>query len=77
MLSLTQSQCFPHEIKLENTIESDAKIAQIKKIHKNFGNASIKSMQKRIGNAKLLAKDISLLVKTVVNICETNHKPNL
>ena len=46
----------------ENKLESDAKIAQIKKI---------KTMQKLIGNVKLLTKDVWLLIKKVVNTCET------
>ena len=38
-------------LKLENTLESDSKIAQIKKIHRQFefGNASVENMQRLIG----------------------------
>ena len=55
---------------LENKLKGDAKIAQIKKIHRQFGHASIGNMQKLIGNAKLLTKDISLLIKKVANTCK-------
>ena len=48
----------------------------MKKVHRQFGNASIENMQKLSGNAKLLTKDISLLIKIVVNTCEKCIKLN-
>ena len=69
--NFTSNKPSKEALTLENTRESDAKITKIKKIHRQFGHASIENMQKLIGNAKLLTKDISLLIKKVVNTCET------
>ena len=67
ILKFTSNEPSGEVLILEKTLESEAKIAQIKKIHRQFGHASAKSMQKLIGNAKLLMEDVSLLIKKVVN----------
>ena len=69
--SFTSNEPLEDLLILENTLESDAKFAQIKMILRQFEHASIENMQTLIGNAKLLMKDISLLIKKVVNTCET------
>ena len=48
---------------LERSLESHAKTAQIKKIHRLFGHDSVENMKKLICNGKLLTKDVSLLNK--------------
>lgn len=67
ILKFTSNEPSGEVLILEKTLESEAKIAQIKKIHRQFGHASVKNMQKLIGNAKLLMEDVSLLIKKVVN----------
>ena len=67
ILKFTSNEPLGEVLILENTLESEAKIAQIKKIHRQFGHASVKNMQKLFGNAKLLMEDVSLLIKKVFN----------
>ena len=59
-------------------LSTENKYKQVKIIHTQFGHAS-KDMFIILQNANLLNSDIKLIVKKVVNSCETseNHRHNL
>ena len=64
---------------LELELSTENKYKQVKMIHTQFGHASKDNMFIILQNANLLNSDIKLIVKKVVNSCETseNHRHNL